>query len=563
MSVEQLYGSDRAVRVLGELGIEHVALNPGATTRGLHDSLVHAPGPKPAIVTCLHEEIAVALAHGYAKASGRPMACALHDTVGLLHASMAIFNAWVDRVPMLLLTGTGPVDSSRRRPWIDWVHTVQDQGELVREFTVWNDQPGSIAAMAESLRRGWQRAVTPPGGPALIGLDVLLQEELASGMEGGPLHADLLHVSRPAPDPALVTEIVNRLRASRRPLFITDRPISQAASDALVALAEKSGAALLDMGGGVGFPVGHPHDVTEAAGEAVARADLLVFVEARDPGWALGRVDLVSRRMSGEAPGTAAISIGLAGLMSRSWMVTESNLPHRLTVNAEAELTMVALLEVWGGKRRQLDRNYERMAARPVPIAPRGLNRGTLAQLTADATRPYAPVVASGLLHGWARRAFRYQRAGDFLGRSGGDGLGYAAPAAVGAGLALRGSDRMTVALQSDGDLLYAPQALWTAAHESIPLLMIIDANRSYGQDRSHQEAMARARGRSTQRLAEGIDLSDPPVALADMARSFGIHAEGPIADSVELEAALTRAVELVRGGAPAAIEVLTDVRGQ
>ena len=134
---EGAWGSDAVAETLRALGIPYIALNPGASYRGLHDSLVnHLGNEHPQMLLCLHEEAAVAIAHGYAKATDRMMAAAVHSNVGLMHATMAIFNAWCDRAPVLVLGATGPWDASRRRPWIDWIHTFADQGAQVRAYKI-------------------------------------------------------------------------------------------------------------------------------------------------------------------------------------------------------------------------------------------------------------------------------------------------------------------------------------------------------------------------------------------------------------------------------------------
>src|SRR6476646_11888836 len=153
------FGSDVVADALRATDIPYIALNPGASYRGLHDSLVNFLGnERPQMLLCLHEESAVAIAHGYAKASGRMMGVVLHSNVGLMHGSMAIFNAWCDRVPMLILGATGPWDAAKRRPWLDWIHTASDQGALVRDYTKWDNQPGSVAAAYEALLRAVQMA---------------------------------------------------------------------------------------------------------------------------------------------------------------------------------------------------------------------------------------------------------------------------------------------------------------------------------------------------------------------------------------------------------------------
>src|SRR6201984_533668 len=184
------FGSDVVAEVLRDLDIPYIALNPGASYRGLHDSLVnHIGNTRPQMCLCLHEEAAVAIAHGYTKVTGKPMAAAVHSNVGLFHATMAIFNAWCDRQPVVVLGATGPVDAVKRRPWIDWIHTARDQGAIVRNYTKWDDQPASPAAAREALIRATWIADTAPKGPVYINLDAEMQEaRLAEPLapNGGP-----------------------------------------------------------------------------------------------------------------------------------------------------------------------------------------------------------------------------------------------------------------------------------------------------------------------------------------------------------------------------------------
>ena len=141
----RVWGSDAIAAAIRALDIPYVALNPGSSYRGLHDSLVnHLGNTRPRMLLCLHEESAVALAHGWAKVTGKPMLAVVHANVGLMHATMAIFNAWCDRAPLIVLGATGALDAVRRRPWIEWIHTARDQGALIRNFTKWDDQPSSV-----------------------------------------------------------------------------------------------------------------------------------------------------------------------------------------------------------------------------------------------------------------------------------------------------------------------------------------------------------------------------------------------------------------------------------
>jgi thiamine pyrophosphate-dependent acetolactate synthase large subunit-like protein len=242
-------------------------------------------------------------------------------------------------------------------------------------------------------------------------------------------------------------------------------------------------------------------------------------------------------------------------------MVTESAGPDRLEIVADAGLALAALGEAVGVE-RDLDPGFRAIAAGPVHEPPelgsRGIHRGHLGRVLAEALTGHDWILAHGQLGGWARRTLRF-RSGQFLGRSGGEGLGYGPGATVGAALALRGSGAVVVGLLGDGDLLYAPQALWTAAHEDLPLLAVVDANRTYGKDEQHQRVVARERDRSDERVMRGIGLEDPIVDLAGLARSFGVDAGGPIVDPAELGPALRRALGVVRSGEPAVVEVRTS----
>src|ERR1700684_584433 len=174
------FGSDVVAETLRALDIPYIAVTPGASYRGLHDSIVNYLGnATPQMLLCVHEEAAVAIAHGYAKVTGTALAAAVHSNVGLQHATMAMFNAWCDRMPVLVLGATGPVDAVKRRPWIDWIHTARDQGALVREYTKWDAQPASPEAVREAILRGTWIANTAAQGPVYINLAAELQQRKA------------------------------------------------------------------------------------------------------------------------------------------------------------------------------------------------------------------------------------------------------------------------------------------------------------------------------------------------------------------------------------------------
>src|SRR5690349_13102189 len=231
------FGSDVAADALRATGVPYIALNPGASYRGFHDSIVNYLGnEQPQMLLCLHEESAIAIAHGYAKVTGHAMAAAVHSNVGLMHGTMAIFNAWCDRMPLVLLGATGPVDAARRRPWIDWIHTARDQGALVRGYTKWDDQPASpVAAREAVLRAGWI-ANTAPRGPTYVNLDAGMQEE-ALAAPVAPIDAKrYMPPTDSAPAQVLIAQAVELLRSAKHPLILTGRVSrSEAAWEARVA----------------------------------------------------------------------------------------------------------------------------------------------------------------------------------------------------------------------------------------------------------------------------------------------------------------------------------------
>src|ERR1700761_7983837 len=251
------WGSDAMAAVLGQAGIEFIGLNPGSSYRGLHDSLVNGPAEgRPQILVCLHEEHAVAIAHGWAKVTGQPMAVAVHSNVGLMHASMALYNAFCDRVPMVVLGANGPWAADQRRPWIDWIHTTADMGALVRPFIKWDDQPGSVPAAVDSLIRANAVTRAYPSAPVYVCLDVSLQEEELRAEERCPGVARYQPPALPAPDPRGVTAAAAARARARRPLILSGRVGGSDQSwKARVQLAERLGARVItDLKARAGFP---------------------------------------------------------------------------------------------------------------------------------------------------------------------------------------------------------------------------------------------------------------------------------------------------------------------
>ncbi len=566
------YGSDAIVDQLVDLGVDLIPFAPGATFRGIHDSLVNHREDAPEIVECLHEEIAVAVAHGYAKASGRPAAALIHDIVGLQHATMAIYNAWCDRVPLLLLGGTGPVDAAKRRPWIDWIHTANVQATQVRDYTKWDDQPASLEATFESLVRGCRLAESAPRGPVYVTIDSEIQESRWDG-EPAIYPADAVAPAAPLhPDPEAVARIADRLLGAERPLIAVESiGRSQAAMDDLVALAEELGAAVVEVERDYNrtelcLPTDHP--LNTSGMERPWEPDVVLGIEVRD-------LDVV------RAPrGAAVLQVTTAGLGPKAWAADLQRVQRaEVVVPAEAPAALAAILAAVRARRAARPDAEERIARRRSEIAAHtgaararwraaveegsGITVPRLADRIDAATRDRPRVLANGSLHNWVHRLWRLDRADQYLGSSGGAGLGYGLGASVGAALAHRGTGRLVIDIQSDGDALMSPQALWTAAHHRAPLLIVMENNRMWGNSFMHAHRIADLRGRSHDRAHIGTVVDDPPVDFAALAGSMGFGHTATVTDAADLDAALAAARDHVLSGAgPALVDVIVPEGG-
>jgi acetolactate synthase I/II/III large subunit len=578
------YGSDLVVDLLRAVGVEHVALNPGATFRGLHDSLVNYGGRGgPEVILTTHEEIAVALAHGYAKAKGTPMAAVAHDIVGLQHASMAIFNAFCDRVPVLVLGATGPMDTTRRRPWIDWIHTALVQGTQVRDYVKLDDQPASVAAIPEAFLRAWRLARTEPAGPVYLCLDAALQEEALTRPVPLPDVARFHPATPPHADPRAVDDAAGRLVDARFPVIVAEHLGRRAgATPLLCRLAEALAAPLVDLSaeysGRSSVPGRHPLDMSGARHEVLREADVVLALDVTNVQGALAVTDRGTREVRPLNEDTRVISISLDDYAVRSWAQTFQSLaPVDLPIAAEPATALPALVAAVEDRLRR-DPAAAARRARAEGIATRHRALHTEWRETARLERSLTPVapsalasavweviegedwaLANGTGKGWARRLWDWQPERVY-GGSGGAGLGYGLPAALGVTLALRDSGKVCVNLQADGDLLYVVSGLYTAAHHRLPLLTVMFNNRTYGNDEEHQEAMAKARGRPVENKVVGIRIDDPAPDFARIAEGFGVHAEGPIDTTDAVGPALRRALRVIKEeGRPALVDVVTQ----
>jgi len=574
-------GSDFMLDVLRSLDIEYVCSNPGSSFRALHESIVNYGGNrKPEFITCLHEESSVGMAHGYAKVEGKPLGVLAHGTVGLQHAAMAIYNAYCDRVPVFMIVGNS-LDATMRRPGVEWLHSVQDAASIVRDFVKWDDTPISLQHFAESAARAYKIAMTPPMEPVLLVADSELQERpLAEKDRLSPQR--ITRTTPPQGDSGAVAEAARLLVAAQSPVLIADRAARTAAGmKYLVELAETLQAPVIDQGGRMNFPSRHPLNQSSRARALVADADVIVGLELTDFWGAVNtyrdQLERSSRRIT--KAGAKLISVTAGDLYMKSNYQDFERYPEiDIAMAADAEATLPALIEavkrlLTADRRNALQDRGQKLAA---------AHRSSLEQARLDATyawdaspistaRLFAEVWAqirtedwslvSSSQSNWAPRLWTFDKYHQFIGGSGGAGVGYGAPAAVGAALANRKYGRLTVNIQNDGDLMYAPGVLWTAAHHRIPLLNVMHNNRAYHQEVMHLQRMANRHNRGIDRAAIGTTIDDPNIDYSKMAQSMGLYAEGPITNPRDVGPAIRRAIAAVKRGEPALVDVVTQPR--
>jgi len=547
---EAVWGSDPIAAMLRELQIPYISLVPGATYRGLHDSIVNMLGNRmPQIVLSIHEENAIAVAHGYAKVTDRMIAAAVHANVGLLRTPMAVYNAWCDRAPILILGATGPWDATKRRPWIDWVHTSADQGGLIRNFIKWDNQPGSPEAAMEALLRASQIAQTAPKGPVYVNLEVEMQEERIAAMPAIPdvSRYPVPKATLPAPD--LVAQAAELLSQAQRPLILMGR-CSRSAEGwrQRIALAEKLNAPVLtSIKLAAAFPTDHRlhpvppfQQLLPEAKELIAAADVILSLDWLDLAGtfkqALGARDATKAKV---------IHVSCDAHSHRGWSMDHQGLaPMDVYLMCETDPAVPLLLAA------SKARNAAPILPARVPLPPMPAEvslRGVGAALE-TATRGL-DVCYTRMPLGWSGAYTHFRHPLDYIGHDGGAGVGSGPGMTVGAGLALKGSGRLPVALLGDGDFLMGNTAVWTAAHYQIPCLMIVCNNRSFYNDERHQGRMAKSRGRPEENKWIGQHLTDPDIDIAGMARMLGAEGIGPVDKVTDVLPAIEKGLAIARGG--------------
>jgi len=581
-------GSDFMVDVIKTLDIKYLPSNCASSFRAIHESLINYGGNKmPEFLTCTHEESAVGLAHGYFKVAGKPLMTLCHGTVGLQHATMAIYNAWCDRVPVIVVGGND-LDAAHRPPGVPTFHSAQDINAIVRDYTKWDDTPVGLQHYAQSFVRAYKIAMTPPYGPVAISLDAGLQQEPIQ-KNGEKLYIPRYVASSPPQgDTGAVKEAARLLANAERPVIVVDRAARTANGiTLLVQLAELLQAPVVDMGGRMNFPKTH---YLSRPPTVVNNADVVIGMELSDF-WGVVNAYIdngehgIGINQSKIKPDTKLISINSSELITKAnYQDFQRFQSVDVSMPADAEATLPALIEALKsaisndrkaaiakrgeaikkayaeGKERT--RQTAALAWDASPISTARLVMETYAQIK---DLDWSLVASSGNVSNWHQRLWPMEKHYHWLGASGGYGVGYGAPASVGAALANRDLGRFSVSIQSDGDLMYAPGVLWTAAKHKIPLLAVMHNNRGYHQEVMHVQRLSNFRSRVANLGNDmgpvGTSIENPDIEYHKLAESMGWWAKGPIKDPAELGPAIKQAVAVVKSGQPALLNVWTQPR--
>jgi len=579
------YGSDFMVDVMKSLDLEYVFSNPGSSFLGIHESIsVYADNTKPEFITCMHEESAAAMCNGYYKAALKPAAMMCHGTVGLQHAAMNIYNAWCDRAPMVAILGNH-ADASARLGATTWRHSAQDPAAMVRDYTKWDDQPHSLPAFANSFVRGWKIAQTPPMEPIAIVADAELQLMEVEDR-------DMLSIPRYTPseppqgERGAVREAAQMLVSADNPIVIADRAArTPSGMKLLVELAELLNAPVVDIASRQNIPTSHYLNHTRRSGELISSADVILGLEVTDF-W--GQVNFVNRETltsySRTREDVKLITIDVNDLyLKANYQDFQRYAPVDLSISGDAEATLPALIEevqaaltrfrrrVIADKEEDMRRIHRSLYEESRVLAAQGWESSPVStgrmcmelyHQIKDTDWALVSVGASErFISSWPHRLWNFDEHYRYLGIGAGGGVGYGLPAAVGAALANKKLGRFSVNIQCDGDFMYANGALWTAAHHRVPLLTVMHNNRAYAQETMLVQGTANRRKRGVDKAKIGTVIQDPNIDYAKLAEGMGVWSAGPIEDPNDLGPALAEAVQVVKSGYPALVDVVTQMR--
>ena len=554
---EGKHGSDFMMDVLKQMDFEFMTINTHSDSAGLQESVINYMGnTNPELITALHEEVAVAMGHGYYKIEGKPLAALIYGSVGLQHAAMAVYSAFCDRVPVYIMLGNQRNNPNSR--------SVQDAPAMVRDFTKWDDSPLTLNHFAQSAVRAYSVAMTTPTMPVVLSVDKKLQEMIIP--KGEKLRIPKYSPNTPpAGDPNAVRELAQMLVDAEMPVLGVERAArSQAGLESIIELAELLQAGVVDTIQRMNFPSRHPL-LQEPS--IFRQADMVLALE----------MPMLSRTRLKEGAKLASISGFDLFTRSNYWHFGNYQEPD-FSIAADAEATLPSLIE----EVRRLIPRSKRSAIRArgakfaeinqrnrqadKAFAAKGWNHSPLntARVAAELwdeikNKDWSLISRSDGMSDWAWKLWDFNKYYHHIGQSGSVGVGYSNPASIGAALANRKHGRLSINLQNDGDLMFLPSTLWTAAHHNIPMLTVMHNNRAYNQEIMLISRMAALRDRDVSRCTIGSEINNPAIDFAGMARSMGWYAEGPIEHPSDLRPAIRRAIAQVERGVPALLDTVTQ----
>ena len=556
------------VQILKDLNIEYIAANPASSFEALQESIVNygsPPNTMPELITALHEESAVDMAHGYAKAQGHPMAVMLHGTVGLQHASMAIYQCYHDKTPVVIIVG-------RDDKFFRQEQTANDIAGITRAFTKWDSQPTSLQEALKDIQTAFNEAITPPMGPTVIVLDTDIQKEEVGQLKIPKYNKpEILAISK-----RNATKIAKNLMEAKNPRIHVGRLRTHEGINKAIELVEITGSSVRTSAtsGPLSFPERHPlcgegynqdYDYvlgleSDGKNTSIQGPTLLSRANKRDLsniGFGFIRKPVIPPRrdLSGENDLTADAEASIPIIIEeykrilKADNISDTAEKIRLDTSANIKKHEKDLKQTLNKKRKGWDSS-------PVSL---GRLYAELWPLIKDLDWCLSsPTVFSSRHH---VGMWEHNKPYSYLGMHGAGGIGYCIGASAGAGLAAKTRNRIVINIQCDGDLNYTPGSLWTAAHHNLPLLTIMHNNRGYHQEVMYLQYMAGVRGRGTDRMHIGTTLREPFIDYAKLAEAYGMNNEGPIDNPNELSAAYKRGINSVLSGEPYLIDVITEPR--
>jgi acetolactate synthase-1/2/3 large subunit len=577
------YGSDAVAELLSRYGFEYAFLNPGSSYRGLQDSLVnYNANQTPKVVLGLHEDVVVALAQGYATASGKPALCILHNLVGLLHGAMGVFNLYCAGQPALILGGSGPSDIDLRGS-VDYLHSANTQGEVVRSIVKWDDEATTVDGVLDSIVRGYKIANTGPKGPVYIAFDSGLQEqELDKPITVHDI--DQSQFQAPPPPAAredVVDQAADMLMKARYPLIIGGRlGYTPDATKPIKALVELLGAAYRDDRTFVCMPTAHKQNLTGSR-DVLGKADVILAIDCADVRAALGgyRGKDWQAYKTADSSRPKVIDLSLNEMADRTWHRVGGAMPDTTLQVLADPMTGLEQLIAAVRKKRRSSKGFADRAARRVksisrdkaalvktqealvkkrwdenPISPQRM----VAELWAQVRRKDWYLTLRNH-RSWPEGVWKFDGAGQYMGHSSGGGLGHGPGASVGAAFACLADGRFPLGIIGDGDFMMGMSAVWTAVHYKVPLLLVINNNTSWYNDEEHQFNVAKMRGRAPENAYIGTTTRDPEVDLAKVSEAHGATVWGPITEPGDLKRTFASAVKCVEDGGVAVVDVRTS----